>query len=410
MPQSFAFFDAALKDTYGPGLRNALNNSHPILTELNFNRDDVVGRQAVWAVHSGRSTSTGNRRELAALPTADRQRFIQPRDDLAYMYHTIKVSGQAKHLSRNDTGAFARALETELKGAEKDVKNDLARQMFNKAVTINSALALGALAQVQGAPAANVITIDYFSEAQTPSNITRPFFVGETIDAVTPATGAISGSAMVVSAITAGTPSITVVDDGSTADNDYLFRSGNYNAGDSEINGLPFLLGSQNYAGITAASNPVWNGLTAGSASTGISETLLEEAQEKVETDGDGSTPNLFIAEHVQRRKLASMLQAQKRYDGRDMTLKAGWKGLQVAQGALLVDRFCPSHQIYGITTSEMEWFVGLDWQWDDDDGKVLYKALDGSDAVEARYKSYFNLEALTRNAHVVVTVAEPTF
>jgi hypothetical protein len=409
MPQSLANFDAALKDTYGPGLRNAINNSNPVLTELNFNRDDVIGRQAVWSVHSGRSTSTGNRAELGALPTADRQRYIGPRDDLRYMYHTVKVSGQAKHLTRNDTGAFARALESELKGAEKDVKNDLARQIFNTAQTINSALVNGAIAQVNGAPAANVITIDYFG-GTNPSNLTRPFFVGETLDAVDVTTGALDGAGMVITAINPATPSITVDDDDSTGDNDMLFRSGNYASGETEINGLPFLLGTQNYAGITAASNPVWNGLTAGSSSTGISETLFEEAQEKVETDGDGSTPNLWITEHVQRRKLASQLQSQKRYEGREMTLKAGWKGLAVAQGVLLVDRYCPSTRIFGITTSEMEWFVGLDWEWDEDDGRVLYKALDGSDAVEARYKSYFNLETLTRNAHVVVTVAEPTF
>jgi len=410
MPQSLAFFDAALKDNYGPGLRNALNNSHPILTEVHFNREDIVGRQAVWSVHAGRSTSTGNRAELAALPTADRQRYIAPRDDLAYMYHTVKVSGQAKHLTRNDTGAFLRALESELKGAEKDVKNDLARQMFNTAQTINAVLANGPLAQVNGAPAANVITVDYFGST-APSNITRPFFVNEIIDAVTPGTGAISEAAMVVTAVGAnGVPTITVDDDGATADDDYLFRQGNYASGSNEINGLPFLIGTQNYAGITAASNPVWNGLTAGSSSVGVSEVLFEEAQEKVETDGDGSSPNLWISEQVQRRKLASQMQTQKRYEGREMTLKAGWKGLQVAQGVLLVDRFCPATRIFGLTTAELEWFIGYDWTWDEDDGKVLYKALDGSDAIEARYKSYFNLEALVRNAHVTVTVAEPTF
>jgi hypothetical protein len=408
MPQSLANFDAALKDKYGPGLRNAVNYSNPVLTELRFNRDDIVGRQAVWSVHSGRSTSTGARAELATLPTADRQRYLQPKDDLAYLYHTIKVSGQAKALTRNDSGAFARALEAELRGGEKDIKTDLARQIFTDKTTINSALTSGVLAKVNGAPAANVITLDD-NDNTPPSNLTRKFFVGEKVDAISSA-GAVIQSGMTITAITASTPSITVDASGSTADNNFIFRQGNYGAGDAEINGLPFLIGTQNYAGITAASNPAWNGLATGSSTTGISEVLLDQSQEVVETDGSGETPTLWLAEHVQRRKLASLMQSQKRFEGREMVLTSGWKGLQVSQGVLLVDRFCPSNRVYGVTPSDMEWFIGLDWQWDEDDGRVLYKALDGSDAVEARYKSYLNLEAIVRNSHVTVTVAEPTF
>jgi hypothetical protein len=408
MPQSLANFDAALKDNYGPGLRESINNSNPVLTELRFNREDIVGRQAVWSVHSQRSTSTGSRGELGALPSADRQSYIGPRDNLSFMYHTIKVSGPAKHLTRNDTGAFTRALESELRGAEKDVKNDLARQIFNTAQTINSVLVNGALGRVNGAPAGNVITVNYPDNTTLPSNGTRHFFVGEKIDAVTVATGAIAQAGMTITAVSPTT--ITVDAIGSTVSTNLLFRAGNYASGETEINGLPFVTGTQNYAGITAASNPVWNGLAVGSTSTGISEVLLEEGQEKVETDGDGSTPNLYIFEHVQRRKLASLLQTQKRYEGREMTLTSGWKGLAVAQGVLLVDRYCPALKGFGITSRDMEWFIGLDWEWDEDDGRVLYKALDNSDAVEARYKSYFNLEAVTRTAHVQFTVAEPTF
>jgi hypothetical protein len=62
MPQSLTNFDNALKDTYGPGLKNALNNSNPALTEITQKPEgeDVIGRQAVWSIHSGRSTATGS--------------------------------------------------------------------------------------------------------------------------------------------------------------------------------------------------------------------------------------------------------------------------------------------------------------------------------------------------------------
>ena len=417
MPQSLANYDAALKNIYAPGLRNAINNSNPILTEVVKDTENVSGRKCIWAVHSGRSASTGARAEFGALPSADRQRYLAPEDDLCYLYHTIKVSGQAKHLTQNNAGAFAKALDQEMTGAEKDIKNDLARQMFNTAVTIDAALANGAMAQAHTITDSTHIVIESIDAndadvaAVAGDSVYRTFFVGQVLDSITPATGAVSAT-FTVTAVVPGTGLTTTTNTGIVAD-DYIFRSGNYGtaAGEgNEINGLRYLFGTQDYAGITASTNPVWNALTVGSSTTGISENLLESAIEKVQTDGDGSSPTLAIAEHQQGRKLATIIQQQKRFAPPSVTLTAGWKGVDVAGLSLVFDRFCPSQDIFVLTPTELAWFVGLDWTWDDDDGKVLFKALDGSDAVEARFKAYVNLQTYTRNAHVAVTAAIPTF
>jgi len=242
----------------------------------------------------------------------------------------------------------------------------------------------------------------------------RWFYVGQLIDSVTPATGAVSEAAMVVTAITPATPSITVDDDGSAADNDYLFQSGSITTGNpsttNEINGLPFVIGTGNYANITVSSNPAWAGLTIGSSSEGISETLLERAKTKVETDGDGSTPNLFLAEHSNVDKLASLLVAQKRFEGRITTRPAGWEGISLGGATIVKDRYLDTTKVYGVTTSDLGWFIGLDWQWDDDDGRILRKSVARIDSIEAQFKGYVNLEAYNRNSHVTVTVAAPSF
>lgn len=404
MPQSLANFDAALKDDYGPGLRNALNNSNPALTEIQQKPEgeDIVGRQAVWSLHTGRSTSTGARAELGALPSADRQRFKQPKQDLAYLYHTIKVSGQAKHLTQGDSGSFARALETEIKGAETDVKVDLARQIFNKVVTVNGVDYVGSLGLVS-----NVATTTFTFATNTAGDM-RSFFVDEKIEVINGTTGASRGTAN-ITAVDVANKTITVdAAPAGTAANDHVARDGSFG---NEIDGLRRLLDTTKvYAGIDPSTVPSWKPITAGSSTTGISEVVLDEAAEKVETDGIGIAPSLWFSDHTQRRKLASQLQAQKRYDGREMTLTAGWKALQISQGTLVADRFAPSTTIFGITPSDMAWFNGLDWTWDEDDGKVLYKALDGSDAVEARYKAYKQFVALVRNSHVALTLQDPTF
>jgi hypothetical protein len=415
MPQSLANYDAALKNIYAPGLRNSINYSNPVLTEVVRDTTNVSGRKCIWAVHSGRSASTGARAEFGVLPVADRQRYIAPEDNLRYQYHTIKVSGQARHLTQNNAGAFAKALDQEMTFAAKDVKTDLARQMFNAAVTINSLLTNGSLAQAHTITDSTHIVIESLEAtdadvaADTNDPVYRLFFVGQLIDAVNPSDGTIHAT-FSVTAVVPGTGITTTTNTGAVAD-DFLFRSGNQVAGQSlEVNGLRFLIGTQSYASVTAATNPVWNGNAVGSSTTGISENLLESAIEKVETDGDGSTPTLGLAEHKQGRKLATIVQQQKRYAPPAVTLEAGWKGIEVAGLNLVFDRFCPGTQIFVLTPSELAWFVGLDWTWDDDDGKVLYKALDGSDAVEARYKAYVNLQSYTRNAHTLVTAALPVF
>ena len=410
MAQSLTNFDAALKNVYGPGLKNALNNSNPVLTEVVHDTLNVSGRKCIWNVHSGRSASSGTRAEGQALPVADRQRFLAPEDTLAYFYHTIKVTGQAINLTQNQAGAFGKALDLEMRFAEKDIKIDLARQMFNDVITVNSVLVNGALASAESATSTVITLNDLYGaddDAIDPARL-RYFFVGQTLDAVTPGTGVITVSNMTVSAV--GTTTITVDDTTGIQVDDVLFRHGNYSSGENELNGLGFLLGTNNYASITAASNPVWNGNAVGSSSVGISEDLLESAIEKVQTDGNGDTPELAISQFNQGRKLAGLVQQQKRFQPPAVTLQAGWKGIEVAGLNLVFDRFCPERRIYVLTPAELAWFVGLDWSWNDDAGYTLGKALDGTDAIEANYRAFVNLQTYTRNAHTLVTLASPVF
>lgn len=408
MPQSLTNFSNALKEVYAPGWRNAVNNSNVVWAEAIKNEEDIVGEEAVWSIASGRSNSTGARAELGSLPSADRQRHLKARKKLTFQYHTIKVSGPAKHLTRGDEGSFQRALETEVKGGERDMKNDLSRQVFGQGATVNSTIQTGVIATLSADPGTGT-TLTFASEDES---VMRHFFVGMKIDVINPADGTVrTGSTGIeISAIdkAARTVTVTAALNAAIASGDFVVRTGNLNA---EIDGLRFIVNdSQTYAGIDPSTNTIWKAQSVGSTTTGISEVLLDEAVEVVETDGDGNSPELFVAEHVQRRKLASLLQAQKRYEGREMTLTSGWKGLSLARGVLVADRYCPTTYIFGIHQPELQKFVGLDFQWDEDDGDVFYKALDGSDAVEARFKGYVQLAGTNRNSHVKVRVSTPSF
>lgn len=415
MPQNLANFDNAMKNNYGPGLRNGVNNSNVIAAAVAKNTEDIMGRKAVWSVHSGRSASTLNVAEGGTLPTADRERYIAPEDSLVWGYHTIKVSGQSHHLSQGKEGAFLKALEGEVTGAGKAIRNDYARQLFGQKLTDGTVLKSGVIAVFSADPSTGTT----WTFANTSRQELRAFFKGMTLAVINPSDGSVrAGGPYVVSSVSlsAKTVEITAASNAAIASGDYVVRCNSAstatNAFGQEINGLRHLVhATQTYAGINPSTEPTWAASEVGSSTTPISEVLLDEANEVVELEGSGDSPNVWLVAETQRRKLAAELNPLKRYDAPTKEIVAGWTGLAIAQGALFVDKYCPETDGFGLTTKEIERFVGLDFTWDEDgDGRTLWKAMDGTDAIEGRMKVYHNFEAVTRNAHVHLTLSAPTF
>lgn len=411
-------FRNAMKIKYGPGLRNAILNANVVWAEVSRKEVEAHGLEVQWSIHTRRSSGTGMAAELGTLPTADRQRYIKPRVSLAYSYHVMSVSGPAMHLSKGKDSAFASAMEEEIQGSEKDIMFDRARQTFGSVKFGNGAYHTGVMAVVNGDPGTGTtLTLDDGGVALDES-IMRHFFVGMKLDIVNPADGTVrAGSPVTIDAVNVSARTLTTAAamNAAIGDNDFVCRTGNYNI---EIDGLRALLSAQqpdgandyDYATGDVSANPNWIAAQAGSTTTGISEVLLEQAGELVETDGDGSSADdkLFVCEQSQRRKLASVLQAQKRYDGKQMTLTSGWKGLELSRGTLVADRLCPTTYIFGIHRPEIARLVGLDFQWDEDDGGMFVRG--ATDSIEARFKAYDQLAALNRNSHVQVRVQAPSF
>jgi hypothetical protein len=410
MPQNLTNFDGAMKDNYGPGLKNAVNNMNAVVTEVGFNDQDIIGRKAVWSIHSGPSTSTGSRAEAAVLPTADRQRYVEVNDSLKYTYHTLKVTGQAIALSRSDVGSFVRALESEMDQGQKDITRDYARQIFGQALTDGTNLQSGVLLTLSADPGTGTT----WTVANATTSEMRYLFKGLSFMVINPADGtARAGGPYFVATVNqaAKTFTTTAAANAAIASADYIVRGdASANSFGAEINGLRHLLNpTDKYAGIDPATEPTWAPVAVGSSTTQISELIFSQAEDIVDTDGDGAGAELlFITAYSQAQKLATILQAQKRYDGRDVTLKGGFKGVQIANGVMIRDRFCPDTFAAGVNRDELSRFVGLDWSWDPTGGSVLYKALDGSDAVEARYLTYHQFVTTNRNSHVQITLAVP--
>lgn len=406
-----------LKEVYGIGLKNALNNTSVILQEIQRRSDkiDFEGKKAVWNIHTSRSASTGSRREFGKVPAPDRQRFTRAEETTRTIIHTIKLSREVIESTRSNTGAFARAMETEMRGAENDLRNDLGRQIYGQGrvqTDSTTTVRTGVIANVNGAPAANVITLDNLdggAVVPTSKGEMRYFFVGMLLDAINPANGARTSIAggMEVTAVDAAAKTITVSDATGVLDNNWIVRQGSY---DNEITGLRVLINNvegDKYDGTNVASVhglrssqvPSWASTVSGGSTTAINEAIFETTGDTINTDGSGANPSLYVGSHEQRTELARQLQTQKRYDGRQTTLTAGWTGLQIARGTYVADRYAPSNDIFVIDPSELLWFSLADFQWDQEDGKVLFKTPDEL-AYEARYFGMFALGTATRGSH----------
>ena len=413
MSQTRTNFDNALKDLYGPAMENGINNSTPLLSQMSLGTAEFTGRQYVWSVHSGRSSATGSRHEAGTLPTADRQRTLQPKLTIASHYHTVKITNQALESARSNIGSFSTAMEIEMEGAVQDIAFDQGRQGYNHTATINSVTEQGAIATVNDASPSTTLPLDFEGAALDESSM-RYFFVGMLLDFVNASSGAVVKTSAEVTAIDVDNRTITVDDVTAVVDNAVIFRAGNYTAaaGSAEMHGLPIIIGTGDFAGITAASNPVWNGLTSGSSTTQISEIVLDTAQEEVELNGNaiGIRPTLTVMNNKQARKLKQLLAAKKLPFGETTELKGGFSGVQLAGQTVLTDRLCPVTSVFTITTRDLRKFVMSPWHWNTDGGKTLSRALDGSDAVEGRYQAYHDIGAVVRNSHVITTVAAPTF
>lgn len=399
-----------LKEDYILGLRSAINNASPVITEIRRNEEDFVGREYVWPVHDSRNSGVGGRAENEAMPTAGNQGYDDARQRLKYLYATVKLSGPALHLTKNDRGAFIRGLDSEMRGVEKDLKNDVCRQVFGRDSNENDAtVRTGTLAVLQtDAGADNVADLD---TATTAAEM-RYFFIGMKVDIVSAA-----GVAVVTNrGITAiDTAAKTVTLDGAaftTTAGDVIVRNGSFN---DEILGLRVLINdatgdavsgtAKTIHNISSATVPLWASVKTGSSTTPISEDLIESTWDKVATDGDGGEPRLWVMAYEQRRALSNKLAALKRFDTNVFELKAGWRALQLSRGHAVVDRYCPDNDAWLIAQDELVWAVGLDFTFDEDDGQVLFKAFDDSDAVQARIKAYVQLVATNRNSHARVAL-----
>lgn len=395
--QTLSTFDEALKIDYLPTIREQLNNDTILLNKVQRNERDVSGQKWQLAVHYKRNAGIGARPDDGTLPTAGRQRFLNPYGTTKYNYGRISVTGPTMAASRNDAGAMVRALEAEIKGVTTDLKKDINFQLFNDGT--------GMRCLVNGDPGTSTtLTVD------GPGS--QYLYDGMLITIQDPSSGVACTSSdgltiTTVDSSTAVTMSANINAD--VADNDRVVA---YGATDGagvaatdcyEMMGLKGIVDDNTYLttlhGLSRGDYAWWKCATHSTddgSGTNRDLTLDMMQASMTAAEKNGANIDLILTTFELRDAYASLLVSDKRFTGPQlMQLDGGWSALAYSGGKgaipIVADPDCPPNTMFFLDTSHLYLMQMSDWDWMDKDGAVLNR-VSGKDAYEAVLTWYADL------------------
>jgi hypothetical protein len=357
---------------------------------------EFAGREWVLPAHTQRNEGLGAIVEGGPLPTAGQQGWTDLKDKLHHNLGSIRLSRYAIKLSERSPGVFLRLLEAETKGMVKDIRKDVNRQGFSAQA--------GALAAVT-ADGSNTVTVDSVQYLRVNMVIDLVDFVG------TP--GTILAAARTITAINASTKVVTYSGADVTATTNHrLTRTGSYS---NEINGLGNIISNTAGPGTvynvlhgvdaSAAANAWWNSTVFDAANNPFSEDTGQQVVDKIGSSGQAEVELILTTRGI-RRRYVSTLKSQKRFNDSDsVTLRGGFKAILFNEMPMVFDDDCPKGLMWFLNSEAMMWIyldAGQDgkggWNWVDDDGAILARAVDRTDNFDAYLAADHDFATVGRN------------
>lgn len=389
MGATLTTFDSILKTQYLGALNEQLNNKVTLLSRIEKDYDSVVGKNFTVPLHVSRNEGTGARADGGALPTAGNQGYKECIIPMRYLYHRIQVTGPTIKAARDNAGAFVRAIDSEMRGAERDMRTSINRQLFGD----------GSGALTVCGTTSNSTTVVVSSTAK--------LRVGTPIDVLVTADGTTSTGAAgrTVSSITSATQFV-ISGAAITTDNTFsVYIAGSRNL---EMMGLGGIVSATDPAsgslqGLAVATYPYWKAQALSNSGTNraISENLMQSAMDAVEQYSDGNVTAIYTNYGV-RRAYQALLTANKVYQN-TMDLKGGVKALEFNGLPLIVDKDCPANKLFFVDESKLSLYRLSDVDWMQEDGAILSR-VSGYDAYEAVLYVYQELGCKARNAHCLLS------
>jgi hypothetical protein len=390
--------DGLFKEVYMPRIRGQFYKDVPAYKRLQRQTDKSVfnGKTTHIAAHYRRSQAVGARAELAALPAAQQQGITQMTLEVKRIYGKIKLSGPVVRQSKSNTGAFASALRMEMDGIRESVGYDVGRQIVFGDGT-------GKLAQASGAGTATTALV-----VDNPG--VDHLYEGMLIDIYTSG-GTQEVNSIEITAVNRSTNTVTLASAQTWSNDSFVYRE---DARNEEVTGLAAILDdgtrASTFQGLSRSTYTWLNANMLGNSGTNRSLTLRlvdDLCLEAQKNGGGGNGPSAIYSQHVHSQNYADLCRVDRRFNPEVMTLDGGYEAVEVThRGGKCVwisDRMCRDNEIWGVREDDLILFELTPLDWWDEDGTVLHRALDGSDALEAMMLTEMQLGAQCCNRSTVL-------
>lgn len=380
-----------LKEIYEPKIQDQLQNELKTSKRLEQTSEGVTsevgGKYVTFPIHVKRNHGIGARQEMEQLPVAQNQGYANARVSLAYLYGSIRLSGQTMELAKSNYQAFASVLDQEVNGVQTDLAKDMNRQVFGTSV--------GALGVATGA----------YTTTTIPMTNTQYMEVGMFVD-VYDSTGVTQRATG--RNVTAVNPGVSVVIDGANiaagATGDIVVRQGNLNR---ETIGLQQIVSS---TGILYNIDPTvetkWKSIinSNGGTNRAISEALMIKHVDDIRQQG-GMTTVITTTPGV-RRSYFNLLVQQRQYTN-TTEFEGGFKGLKFTTDngdiPVISDFDCQPNRMYFLNEKALKFYREGDWSFMDRDGSKWQRVI-GFDAYDATLFKYTQLGCHRRNTQGLVS------
>jgi hypothetical protein len=380
-----------LKEIYEPRMRDQLMNDLVTSKRLESTSEGVTsevgGKYVVFPIHVKRNHGIGARLEMEQLPTAQNQGYASARVSLAYLYGSVRLSGQTMELAKTNAQAFASVLDQEMEGLRTDLAKDMNRQVFGTSV--------GVLGTATGA----------YTTTTIPMTNTQYMEVGMFVD-VYDSTGVTNrATGRNVTAVNVNT---SIVLDGANiaagATGDIVVRNGSLNR---ETIGLSQIVSNTGVLyNIDPAVEAKWKSImnNNGGTNRALSESLMIKTVDDVRQQGGKTT--LITTTPGVRRSYFNLLVQQRQYN--DTTeFEGGFKGLKFTTDngdvPLISDFDCQPNRMYFLNEKELKYYRESDWGFMDRDGSKWQRVI-GFDAYDATMYTYRQLGCHRRNSQALVS------
>lgn len=399
MAQNLSGYDALLKEFYAPAVQDYLNTESIFFNQIKVKKGLFSGRRVVTPLRATRNDGIGARADGGTLPTAGQSGYVDQLTNAKYNYARIEVTLPTIVASRDDRGAFERAVSAEIKYVAKDFMSDLNRQLFgaHSLFAVNAQTTNSTSLTAKDAYDANVGT--------TGGAALRYVYGGMAVDIYDPTLATKRNSSdITISSVSTTNNFVILSAQQSLTANDVVVRRGTVaSSATLECEGLLDALGTgTSYQGITRASYPeimTANILANGGTGRAITDALLQQGVDRMNEKGKGEL-GLLIAHHSVRREYLKTLTPDKRY--MDLSLKGGHKVLSFNDKAFWFDKDCPYRKAFELDLDTWSLFIQQDWSWADQDGAVLSRVAN-SPSFEAFGYLFGNLacHAIAANARI---------